>query len=50
MKELLLYLAAGAAYVALGVFVPEFLLSWPVGVAFVLVAVWLLPAFVRRVR
>lgn len=50
MRELVLYVAAGAAYVALGVFVPHLLLSWPVGVAFLLVAVWLVPALVRRVR
>ena len=50
MRTLALYLAVGAAYVALGVAVPELLLSWPVGVAFLLVGVWLAPALVRGVR
>ena len=47
---LLLYLGAAAAYVVLGAFVPELLLSWPTGVAFLLAAVWLLPELVRRLR
>jgi putative Ca2+/H+ antiporter (TMEM165/GDT1 family) len=50
VRELALYVAAGALYVAIGVFVPEVLLAWPVGAAFLLVAVWLLPAAVRRLR
>jgi hypothetical protein len=50
VKELALYLAAGVAYVALGVAVPEFLFSWAEGAAFLLVAVWLLPVFVARLR
>ena len=45
-----LYLAAGVAYIALGVLVPQALVSWPEGAAFLLVAVWLLPALVRRLR
>ena len=48
--SLLLYLAAAAAYVALGVAFPELLLSWLAGTAFLLVAVWLLPAVLRRGR
>jgi hypothetical protein len=50
VRELALYLAAGAAYVALGVAVPELLFSWVEGAAFLLVAVWILPALVRRLR
>ena len=50
MRELLLYLAAAAAYVTLGVFVPELLLPWPVGAGFLLLAVWVVPALVRRLR
>lgn len=50
MKELTLYLAAGAAYIALGVAFPSLLLSWVEGAAFLLAAVWLLPAVVRRMR
>jgi putative Ca2+/H+ antiporter (TMEM165/GDT1 family) len=50
VRELALYLAAGAAYVAVGVAVPELLFSWAEGAAFLLVAVWLLPALVGRLR
>ena len=49
MRDALLYAAAGAAYVALGVFVPVFLFTWPVGAAFLLLAVWVAPALVRRI-
>jgi hypothetical protein len=45
---LALYLAAAAVYVALGVVFPELLLSWIVGVAYLLAAVWLIPALARR--
>jgi hypothetical protein len=48
--ELAVYLGAAAVYVALGVAVPELLFSWVEGAAFLLFAVWLLPAFVRRLR
>ena len=48
MRDLLAYLAAGAVYVAVGVFIPELLLAWPVGVGYVLLAVWVIPALVRR--
>ena len=48
MRELAVYGAAALAYVAIGVAVPELLLSWPVGTAFLLVSVWLLPAALRR--
>jgi hypothetical protein len=50
VKEVVLYAAAAAVYIALGVFVPQVLISWPVGATYVLLAVWLLPALVRRVR
>jgi hypothetical protein len=49
-RTLALYLAAGGAYVALGVFFPAFLFSWVVGAGFLLLCVWLLPALVRRLR
>jgi hypothetical protein len=49
-RELAVYLAAGAAYVALGVAVPELLFAWVVSVGFLLVCVVLLPALVRRLR
>lgn len=44
LRTLLLYLTAGAVYVALGVFFPRVLLSWIEGTGFLLLAVWLLPA------
>jgi hypothetical protein len=50
MKELALYVAAGIVYIALGLAVPELLLSWVEGAAFLLVAVWVLPALARGVR
>jgi uncharacterized membrane protein (DUF485 family) len=50
MRELTLYLVAGAVYIALGVAVPELLFSWVEAAVYLLVAVWLLPALVKRVR
>jgi hypothetical protein len=50
MRELALYLAAGVVYIGLGVAVPELLFSWIEGAAFLLMAVWLLPALVARLR
>jgi hypothetical protein len=50
VRELAVYLVAGAAYVALGVAVPELLFSWVEGAAFLLIAVWVLPALVGRLR
>jgi hypothetical protein len=50
LRELALYLGAAAAYVALGVAVPELLFSWVEGAAFFLLAVWIVPALVRRLR
>ena len=50
MRELTLYLVAGAVYIALGVAFPSLLLSWVEGTAFLLLAVWILPSLVRRLR
>jgi hypothetical protein len=50
VSEFGLYAAAAAAYVVLGVLVPEILFAWPVGAAFLLVSVWVIPALVRRLR
>ena len=50
LRTLALYLAAGAVYVAIGVAVPEFMFSSVVGIAYVLVAVWLVPSLVARLR
>jgi hypothetical protein len=49
-RTLAAYLLAAAVYVALGVVLPELLLSWIVAVAYLLVAIWLVPALARRVR
>jgi hypothetical protein len=49
VTDRVLYGIAAVAYVTLGVFVPEVLFPWIAGVAFLLVAVWLVPALVRRV-
>ncbi len=49
-RTLLLYLAAAAAYIMLGVFFPRLLLSWVEGAGFLLLAVWLLPALIGRRR
>jgi uncharacterized membrane protein (DUF485 family) len=49
MRELGTYLAAGAVYIALGITFPAFLFSWVVAAAYVLVAVWLVPAGIRRI-
>jgi hypothetical protein len=50
VRELALYLAAAVAYVALGVWEPNLLLSFFEGAAFLLLAVWVIPAAVRRFR
>jgi hypothetical protein len=49
-RELALYLAAGALYVAVGVAFPEFLFSWAVGTGYVVLCVAVLPALARVVR
>jgi hypothetical protein len=48
--ERLLYAGAAVSYVAISVFVTEFALSWVVGVGWLLLWVWVLPAIVRRLR
>jgi hypothetical protein len=50
VKHVALYLCAAAIYVGVGVAVPEVLFSWVVGAAYLLLAVWLVPALLRRVR
>jgi hypothetical protein len=42
------YCLAAAIYVAIGVAYVDFLLSFWVGVAYLLLAAWLVPAVVRR--
>jgi uncharacterized membrane protein (DUF485 family) len=48
VRELALYLAAGVVYIAIGVAFPEFLFTWIVAAAYLLVCVVALPALVRR--
>ena len=50
VRALALYLAAAAAYIALGVANPDFILSWPEGAAFLLLVVWVAPAVACRLR
>jgi hypothetical protein len=49
-RELALYLAAAAVYVAVGVAVPELLFSWLVAVGYLLLVVVGLPFVVARLR
>jgi hypothetical protein len=49
-RELVLYLATGVAYVAVGVAFPELLFAWVVGVGFLLVSVVVLPMLVDRAK
>jgi hypothetical protein len=48
VREVALYLAAALAYIGVGVAEPSLLLSFFEGAAFLLVAVWIVPALVRR--
>lgn len=50
IRTLALYLVAAAAYITLGVFFPKILLSWVEGTAFLLLAVFLLPALIGLKR
>jgi hypothetical protein len=43
------YLLAAALYVGIGLYTVDFLLSYWVAVAYVLVVAWLVPAAVRRI-
>ena len=44
------YGLAAAVYIAIGVAYQDFLLSVVVGMGYLVLAVWLLPAVVRRLR
>ena len=50
MRELALYVVAGVIYVVLGIAVPELLFSWAEAAVYLLVAVWILPALIGRLR
>ena len=43
------YVLAGAVYIVVGVSVTDFLLSFWVGVAYIVIAAWAVPTFVRKV-
>ena len=43
------YVAAGAVYIAIGVWFTDFLLSFWVALAYLLVVVWLVPTGLRRI-
>jgi hypothetical protein len=49
-RELVLYLAAGALYIAIGVAVPEFLFTWIVAAGYLLLVVVTLPFVISRLR
>jgi hypothetical protein len=49
-RELALYLAAAAVYVAVGVAKPEFLFSWVVAAGYLLLVVVTLPFVIGRLR
>jgi hypothetical protein len=44
------YCAAAAVYIVIGVAYNDFLLSVVVGMGYLLLAVWLVPAAIRRLR
>lgn len=50
LPTLAIYLAAGALYILIGILETDFLLSWYVGAAYLLLVVWVVPAAVRRFR
>jgi hypothetical protein len=43
------YVAAGAVYIAIGVWFTDFLLSFWVALAYLVVVVWLVPTGLRRI-
>lgn len=49
-RELALYVAAGLAYIAIGVAVPEFMFTWVVAAGYLVLCVVLLPALAHVVR
>ena len=50
MRTLLIYLGAAAIYILVGVFYVDFMLSVFVAAGYLLLATWLIPAAIRRVR
>ncbi len=49
-RAVLPYLLAATIYISLGVSNPRFMLSWVQGITFLVLAVWALPAIIRRFR
>jgi hypothetical protein len=47
-RTLLLWGAAAAGYIAIGVFFIDFMFSLVVAIVYLLITVWILPAAVRR--
>jgi hypothetical protein len=50
MRPLLVYLGAAVLYIVFGLFYVDFMLSVVVAAAYLLVAVWLVPEAIRRLR
>lgn len=50
LRELLPYLVAFVVYLAIGITVPEFMLSWPIAVGYLLITAFAVPALLRRFR
>ena len=50
LVTLLGYAGAAAIYITIGVTVTDFLLSFWVGVAYIVVTAWTVPALLRHVR
>jgi hypothetical protein len=50
VRTLALYVGAGVVYIVAGVFNTDLMLASVGALAYLLVAVWLLPALVRRLR
>jgi hypothetical protein len=48
LREFLIYVAAAAVYIGIGLYNVDFLLSWPVAAAYLFVTAWLVPAGIRR--
>lgn len=49
-RTLALYLSAAMVYIVIGIFVTDFLLSVVVAAGYLLLATWLIPAGLRRLR
>ena len=50
LRTFAIYAVSAACYITLGVFFPRFVLSWVEGASFLLLAVWLVPALIGRLR